>query len=334
MALPPLMLGAVPPLTAAAVLLPAGLGLVSIFMLLPRSRSRNELVGTCLGLMALFLAAVMWRRGGGPLVEWVLFAVFAGMALAFGALMLTQHNPVRAALSFAVVVLSTCGLFLLQAAPFVMAATIIVYAGAIVVTFVFVIMLAQQSGYSSADHRSHESFLATVAGFVLLAALVYVLGLSDTDRLQSFPTAAADEVIQRIDGLAKLQSVEEIKRSLRDSHLWTDLRRVADADRGGQAGRRLYALVQESERLWDEEWQRHSEAAAPRRALVELAALARQVRATYDDEGHARMPADNVAALGRTLFSDFFLAVELGGTLLLVATVGAIAIAGRREGGQ
>ena len=41
---------------------------------------------------------------------------------------------------------STCGLFLLQAAPFLMAATIIIYAGAIVVTFLFVIMLAQQEG--------------------------------------------------------------------------------------------------------------------------------------------------------------------------------------------
>jgi NADH:ubiquinone oxidoreductase subunit 6 (subunit J) len=43
------------------------------------------------------------------------------------------------------------------------------------------------------------------------------------------------------------------------------------------------------------------------------------------------MPAENVEALGRSLFSDYLLAVELGGTLLLVATVGAIAITGRRE---
>src|SRR5262249_5662455 len=41
------------------------------------------------------------------------------------------------------------------------------------------------------------------------------------------------------------------------------------------------------------------------------------------------LPADNVGYLGRTLFSDYLLAVELGGTLLLVATIGAIAIAAR-----
>jgi NADH-quinone oxidoreductase subunit J len=34
--------------------------------------------------------------------------------------------------------------------------------------------------------------------------------------------------------------------------------------------------------------------------------------------------------VGRVLFTDYLLAIELGGTLLLVATIGAIAIAGRR----
>ena len=84
--------------------------------------------------------------------------------------MITQRNPVHAALCFALVVLSTCGLFLLQAAPFLMAATIIIYAGAIVVTFLFVIMLAQQAGLSNADQRSREPLLATLAGFVLLGS--------------------------------------------------------------------------------------------------------------------------------------------------------------------
>jgi hypothetical protein len=41
------------------------------------------------------------------------------------------------------------------------------------------------------------------------------------------------------------------------------------------------------------------------------------------------LSAENVAGLGRTLFSDYLLAVEIAGTLLLVATVGAIAIAHR-----
>jgi len=52
----------------------------------------------------------------------------------------------------------------------------------------------------------------------------------------------------------------------------------------------------------------------------------------HDEYGRPQMPAENVAGLGRSLFTDYLLAVELAGTLLLVATVGAIAIAMRRHG--
>src|SRR5207245_8938906 len=41
-----------------------------------------------------------------------------------------------------------------------------------------------------------------------------------------------------------------------------------------------------------------------------------------DSEGRPLLPAENVAYLGRTLFSDYLLPVELGGTLLLVETIG------------
>jgi len=50
-----------------------------------------------------------------------------------------------------------------------------------------------------------------------------------------------------------------------------------------------------------------------------------------DGLGRPMMPARNTAYLGRSLFSDYLLAVELAGMLLLVATIGAIAIAQRRS---
>src|SRR5207253_4405912 len=123
----------------------------------------------------LVLAGWMLINNEAALPETILFYAFSGLAILGGGLMLSQKNPVHAALAFALVVLSTCGLFLLLAAPFLMAATIIVYAGAIVVTFLFVIMLAQQAGLASADARSREPFLASVAGFVLLGSLWCVL---------------------------------------------------------------------------------------------------------------------------------------------------------------
>ena len=46
--------------------------------------------------------------------------------------------------------------------------------------------------------------------------------------------------------------------------------------------------------------------------------------------GAGELPARNVANLGYLLYADHLLAVELAGTLLLVATIGAVAIAHRR----
>src|SRR5205807_5925747 len=120
----------------------------------PRPRGSRPLWGAACAGVALFLAGCLLIRSGTVVAENVLFYCFSAIAIVSGGLLITQRNPVHAALSFALVVLSTCGLFLLQAAPFLMAATTIVYAGAIVVTFLFVIMLAQQTGWSDADWRS------------------------------------------------------------------------------------------------------------------------------------------------------------------------------------
>src|SRR5689334_4329804 len=150
---------------------------------MPGPRRRPLVAGALAGVVALAGVGAFFFRGLGDripeTVEAVLFFGFSGLAVLFAVLMITNRNPARSALAFAMVVLSTCGLFLLLAAPFLMAATIIIYAGAIIVTFLFVIMLAQQSGLSDADDRSREPMLTTLAGFLLLATLLFVLQLYD-----------------------------------------------------------------------------------------------------------------------------------------------------------
>jgi NADH-quinone oxidoreductase subunit J len=79
-------------------------------------------------------------------------------------------KPVYAAVYFVLVVLSVSGLSVLAAAEFLGVALIIVYGGAILVTYVFVIMLAQQGGEASYDRRAREPFAATAMGFALVAA--------------------------------------------------------------------------------------------------------------------------------------------------------------------
>ncbi len=135
----------------------------------------------------------------------MLFYAFSAIAVLAGGLLVTQSNPARAALSFALVVLSTCGLFLLQAAPFLMAATTIIYAGAIVVTFLFVIMLAQQEGRSDADQRLREPLLASLTGFVLLGALLYVLQLG-------YGTDDIDDLLAQVRKAKSAQTVAEMTK--------------------------------------------------------------------------------------------------------------------------
>src|SRR3954447_24416357 len=120
-------------------------------------------------------------NASGPSAQRLLFAAFATAAILAAILMITNRNPVYSALWFALATLGVCGLFLMQSAPFLAAATVIVYAGAIVVTFVFVIMLAQQSGATVYDQSSRQPLMATVIAVVLLGALMSLLKTTSAD---------------------------------------------------------------------------------------------------------------------------------------------------------
>ena len=67
---------------------------------------------------------------------------------------------------------------------------------------------------------------------------------------------------------------------------------------------------------------------------LDVPATKADLRAIRDEivllNGAAELPARNVANLGYLLYTDHLLAVELAGTLLLVATIGAVAIAHRK----
>ena len=71
----------------------------------------------------------------------ILFLVFAGFCLAGAINLLLQSHPINSALSLIVVMTSLAVLYLLLGAEFLAAAQVIVYAGAIMVLFTFVVML-------------------------------------------------------------------------------------------------------------------------------------------------------------------------------------------------
>jgi len=350
------------------VLLPVVAGGLAVWYMLPSTKRRPMVFSALAGLIALVGLAVFLVSGFGDqipqTVEAGLFFGFSGLAVVFATLMITCRNPARSALSFAIVVLSTCGLFLLLAAPFLMAATIVIYAGAIIVTFLFVIMLSQHGGLSSADLRSRDPDLAVVAGFVLLAALL--VGL---ERVYDWRNV--DSAIAHAQQLAEAEKIDpEYLTPLTDGlgdplpltpkaeAFLTDLRaalnRVKVASPRSMDDSRLtdHKLVQEIENDMNGLANlgfRHHDAETIRTNCQKIAAGLAHLKALRDGNasfsdvpssehgevkpignGPKQLPAANVSAVGRTLFSDHLLAIELAGTLLLVATIGAIAIAGRR----
>ena len=129
--------------------------------------------------VAALLAILATMTPPGPFLPTVFFYIFSATALAGAVLTVTSRNPIYSALWFASVVLSTTGLFLLANAPFLAAGTIIVYAGAIIVTFLFVIMLAQMEGKALYDRAARAPGAATLTCFLLLWCLIYSLSALD-----------------------------------------------------------------------------------------------------------------------------------------------------------
>lgn len=101
----------------------------------------------------------------------VLFFIFGGLCVAGALNLLLQRHPINSALSLIVVMTSLAVLYLLLGAEFLAAVQVIVYSGAIMVLFIFVIMLLN----AQPEERTHGSRAAYILGFPGAAALFALL---------------------------------------------------------------------------------------------------------------------------------------------------------------
>jgi NADH-quinone oxidoreductase subunit J len=101
------------------------------------------------------------------------FWILAAAALAGAVATVAAKNPIRGAMGLLLMILSVAGLFLALHAQFLAVIQLIVYAGAIVVLFIFVIMLLGPSATSPSDHRGRipRAFAAALFGGAGLAAI-------------------------------------------------------------------------------------------------------------------------------------------------------------------
>jgi NADH-quinone oxidoreductase subunit J len=143
--------------------------------------------------------------------ESLLFYVLSGLAVGASALVIGQRNPMYSVLLLIVSFAALAGLYIGLDAPFVAMAQMIIYAGAIMVLFLFVVMLLNAPQEDAAEwDRTHPLRRPGVARIGIVLALLFVAELGwALAKVASLGSAVGD----RADG-AVIGSVREMGRVL------------------------------------------------------------------------------------------------------------------------
>ncbi|MEI8212771.1 MAG: NADH-quinone oxidoreductase subunit J [Planctomycetota bacterium] len=245
------------------MLLVIALGAVSYWLMQRGVVKSKPMLWTGVGLFV--LAALMSFAAIPTDLESIVRMCFCILGIGGGFGFIIAREPVHAALGFATAVLSTCGVMFMQYAYFVSAATMIVYAGATIIIFLFVLMFAQQTKLRVYDVELTRPAVAAFIGLSLLIAIAWSV-------------AGPEEILP-----IKLDLTREKSLAAR--------------------------------------------AKDPERELPPVP------RPGITDEQVAEFIPFKTSGLGRAMYTDYLLAVELAGTVLLVATIGAIALAQKPDGG-
>jgi len=202
-------------LTAILLFLASVLGALALVLLMPRPGRNLRPLGALFAVTALggawlgvamatdLITQLTEETLGLPSVAFAYYYVFSFIAIAAAVRVITHKRPVYSALWFIMVVLSSAGLLLVLNAEFMAFAMVIIYGGAILVTYMFVIMLASQNeplhedDIPEYDRYAREPLWACTAGFLLLAVLLSVY-YSD-NPIQPNPSAAMPSDAQLIE---------------------------------------------------------------------------------------------------------------------------------------
>lgn len=216
------------------------LGALSLLMMMPRQGYTPRKLGALLGAATL---GGLWLYLADHFdqtlhVRMAYYYLFSFLAIASAVRVITHTKPVYSALWFVMLALASAGLLLLVDAEFVAFAMVIIYGGAILVTYVFVIMLASQGvdptqedaapGY---DRFAREPVAAVATGFLLLALLLTVTFRPIEPNLQ-YASASDQTTIQTLLPERRITTLIE-KSGEEDAVLTADASRVENVERVG-----------------------------------------------------------------------------------------------------
>ena len=134
-------------------------------------------------------------------MDLIVFFLFAFIAVLAAMGMLLLRNPVHSALSLAVVFISLAAMYVLLSAPFIAVAQVMIYAGAILILFVFVIMLLSPGIDQGGGALKRQRGLAMLFGAALVIELIVVLAAA------VLPSARGDFTPERIAQIGNVQAV-------------------------------------------------------------------------------------------------------------------------------
>src|SRR6187551_910482 len=126
------------------------------------------------------------------MVSTVLFFIFAGFAIACGISLVYHRNPLYSAISLVGVFISLSCIYVTLAAPFIAAVQILIYAGAIMVLVVFVIMLLNLDEDKPLNRLRYLYWLGGLMGIGLLAQTFFIFYAV---HQQADKVASADETV-------------------------------------------------------------------------------------------------------------------------------------------
>ena len=138
-------------------------------------------------------------------MQLALFIIFAALALAGALNLLLQRHPINSALSLVVVMMSLAVLYWSLGAEFLAAAQVIVYSGAIMVLFVFVIMLLN-AGEEEQTQGSRAAYFAGIPGAAAVFCLLSFVFLKNNQTTGSVHLSQA--------GAGAVSNITEISQLL------------------------------------------------------------------------------------------------------------------------
>ncbi len=316
----------VSPVLLFVCLVVGGLG---IALALPRKGVSPQVLGAMVAGLALGVVFVTLgiRAAHAHELPNLFFYVFSAIALGSALRVVTHPKPVYAALYFILTILSSATLYLLLSAEFLAFALIIIYAGAILITYLFVIMLATQApsednleALSEYDAYSREPMLATTVGVTLMVLISFMVARGVGD-LRPNEAARTGELLSQLP--------RKIERSLDGASVFTAFERpslttIADPATGmlDVADRHITLILKDPDKLTALMEKDNRVRAMVPQTLVPLKA---------GDPVPLRLPDDLVVTstegVGFALIAAHPMALELAGVILLMAMVGAVVLA-------